>query len=139
MKRKRPFLLLEVIIAMTLMGLFAGFSMHTLYQSLKVQKDILQEFELTRLLDLEKMHLIETYWKSLDDLADKKEGILVESSSLISKTDKSVYRLRKNHKHLLKCQKSQDGKRYLLKITEVNPSSSKEHKQTYTYFLSPGK
>ncbi|MGR3973735.1 MAG: type II secretion system protein [Candidatus Rhabdochlamydia sp.] len=142
MKRKRSFLLLEVVIAITLIGLFTTASLYTLSRSLQAQRTWIQSYEYDRLLALQRIDLITMVLNNLERFNEKSEGVAFSSGPLTSKVHHLTYCLSQNQTHLIKCQMSGDQKRCLLKIIHVkSPGSqsmllSKEVSRPYTYFLS---
>lgn len=99
--RRRPFLLLEVIIAIVLVGLFASVSLGALLRAVQRQSGMVQSLQKMRQIDLERMHLIEEYWNRLEEL--KERPIKVTGAS------KAVFEV--------SCQGNE--KAYLLVIREV--------------------
>ncbi len=68
---RRPFFLLEVLIAVMLIGMFAYMSIHGAFRVLKKQSQLLTELENSRRSDLAKMDLIEKYWNNIDALEEE--------------------------------------------------------------------
>jgi hypothetical protein len=68
MKKKKPLFLLEIVIAIFLVGLFSAYflrsSISTLYQERKALLDL--EFE--RLYDIKRMDLLSDHWHKVDQL-----------------------------------------------------------------------
>lgn len=65
---RRSFFLLEVLIAVMLIGMFAYMSIHGAFKVLKKQTQLLKELENSRRSDLTKMDLIEKHWNNIDAL-----------------------------------------------------------------------
>jgi len=111
--RRRPFLLLEVVIATLLVGLFAAVSIGSFLRAVRRQSALVQSVHTMRQTDLDRMHLIETYWYRLDEL--KAAPIRVTGAS------KTVFEL--------SCQGSE--KNHLLVIKEA-----KSNKPPYYYQIA---
>ncbi len=93
--KKHPFFLLEVLIAVILVGSFAYFSIHSVFKSLAKEGKMLKEFTASLEADKERMQIIVDYWKKV-------------------KTSQKPVDLKEGYK--IKIQDAKDGKHYLLKI-----------------------
>jgi hypothetical protein len=93
MQQKKPLFLLEIVIAIFLVGLFSAYflrsSITTLYQERKALLDL--EFE--RLYDLERMDLLSNYWQKVDQLPKLEGDAKKESRQLkVDIAGKSYFR-----------------------------------------------
>ena len=68
---RRSFFLLEVLIAVLLIGMFAYMSINGAFRVLKKQSQLLKELENSRRSDLTKMDLIEKHWNRVDALEEE--------------------------------------------------------------------
>jgi hypothetical protein len=73
MQRKRPFFLLEIVIAIFLVGVFSAYFLRSSIGYLYQERNALIEMELERQVDLKRMDLIGDNWHKVDQLP-KLEG-----------------------------------------------------------------
>jgi Tfp pilus assembly protein PilE len=123
--RRHPFLLLEVMIAVMLIGVFSYVSLQGLYRSFSVQRKMVRALEYNRKVDLERMAIVEKYWAQAYELALQKESISVKTKS--------------NTTFKVTCRSHSEGKFNLLTVEEIRPEEyrfSKDKNPTYSYFVS---
>jgi hypothetical protein len=106
--RRRSFFLLEVLIAVMLIGGFAYLSIHGAFKLIGKQKQMLNLLQGSMEADVKRMKLIELCWNKVETLA-KKETI--EGFEVKSKVAK-------------------EGKSYLLKVKD------KKSGETFSYFVT---
>lgn len=91
---RRSFFLLEVLIAVILVGGFAHLSIHGAFQVIHKQRKLLKAMEESRQSDLTRMKLVGEFWNKMDALPPSKDGFT------------------------LKCNVAQEGKYHLLIMTD---------------------
>jgi len=123
--KRKPFLLLEVMIAVVLIGTFSFVSLQGLYRMFNMQKTMVRALEYARLVDLERMDIVEKYWNQVEALAEQDKPIIVQTTS------KTTFEV--------KCQSHPESKYYLLEINELRPKEfclKHEKRPAYKYFVS---
>ncbi len=68
MSRKRPFFLLEIIIAIALITMFSGYFLRSSLIYLKKERTVLLDLEFERLRQLHRMHVIQTCWQTIETM-----------------------------------------------------------------------
>jgi hypothetical protein len=68
MQRKKPFFLLEIVIAIALVGLFSAYFLRSSIGYLYQERKALIDMELERQIDLKRMDLIAGNWHKVDQL-----------------------------------------------------------------------
>jgi len=71
MQRKKPFFLLEIVIAIFLVGLFSAYFLRSSIKCLHQERKALLDLEFERLYDLKRMELIGNNWHKVDQLPAK--------------------------------------------------------------------
>lgn len=71
MSRKKPFFLLEIVIAIFLVGLFSAYFLRSSIKCLHQERQALLDLEFERLYDLKRMELIGKNWHCVDQLPAK--------------------------------------------------------------------
>jgi len=71
MQRKKPFFLLEIVIAIFLVGLFSTYFLRSSIKCLHQERKALLDLEFERLYDLKRMELIVNNWHNVDQLPAK--------------------------------------------------------------------
>ncbi len=104
---RRPFFMLEVLIATILVGVFAYFSIHGSFKVIHKQRKMLQELSTARENDVKRMELVEKYWNEVESLLKK---TVVDGNYKVS------------------CLEAKKDKYYLLKI--------EGNKESFSYFVS---
>lgn len=104
---RRPFFMLEVLIATILVGVFAYISIHGSFKVIHKQRKMLQELSTARENDVKRMELVEKYWNKAESLVGES---VVEGSYTVS------------------CLEAKKDKYYLLKI--------KGNKESFSYFVA---
>lgn len=107
--KRRPFFLLEVLIATVLVGVFAYFSIHGSFNVIYRQKKMLQELSTARINDAKRIDLVAMYWN--------------EAKSLVKKPV-----VHDNYK--VSCLEAKKDKYYLLTIKD------KKAEESFSYFVS---
>ena len=73
--KRHPFLLLEVLIAIILVGGFAYITIHGAFGMISKQRKLIQGLEIARNEDLIRMDIIKNHWNQLEALLGKKKYI----------------------------------------------------------------
>jgi type II secretory pathway pseudopilin PulG len=71
MKKRHPFFLLEVLIAVILVGGFAYLLIHRTFGVISKEKKLLKELANSREEDIKRMDLIAKYWSQVASIAEK--------------------------------------------------------------------
>lgn len=79
MPRKRPFFLLEIVIAISLVGLFSTYFLRSSFGYLYGERKALLELEFERQFDLKRMELLTQVWNTVAHLPSK-EGDVEEKT-----------------------------------------------------------
>ena len=115
MQRKKPLFLLEIVIAIFLVGLFSAYFLRSSISCLYQERKALLDLEFERLYDLKRMDLLAHYWNKVDQLPRLEGDAKKESYPLrIDIADKSYFRTKT---FMVYCPKSHD-KAYDLCIKE---------------------
>lgn len=120
MTRKRPFLLLEVLIAVILIGAFSFVSLHGFYRTFYGQRNILSALEYARQVDLERMDLIAANYLNLKTLAES--PVIIETPSKTRFT--------------ISCKSYPGSKYHLLTINQQSSNKLYPKKSSYHYFIA---
>ncbi len=107
--RRRSFFLLEVLIAVILIGGFAYLSIHGAFQMIHKQRKLLREISESMEADNSRMDAIAHFWKDVDKIEENGETY-------------------NNFK--VKKKVAEEGKFYLLEIED------KSRKETFSYFVT---
>lgn len=73
MQRKKPLFLLEIVIAIFLVGLFSAYFLRSSISCLYQERKALLDLDFERLCDIKRMDVVEKYWNQVDQLS-KSEG-----------------------------------------------------------------
>ena len=128
MQRKKPLFLLEIVIAIFLVGLFSAYFLRSSISCLYQERKALLDLEFERLYDIERMKLISENWHKVDQLPEFQRDAKLQSRPLEVKVDgKSYFRTKT---FMVYCPKSHD-KAYDLCI--------KEDKKKYHFLVARSK
>ncbi len=133
-RRKSPFFLLEVMIAVILVGIFSYFSLQSAFKTLNIHRKFLRELEYSRLTDLKRMEVIEAYWNKARELFEAGQPVIVEKGPLEYKVGRSKAVLASQQKYVVQCNGCRQEKFYLLDIKEKRAQPPKEI--TYHFFVT---
>ncbi|HEX2579639.1 MAG TPA: hypothetical protein VHK67_04465 [Rhabdochlamydiaceae bacterium] len=124
MPRKKPFFLLEIVIAIFLVGLFSSYFLRSSIKCLHQERQALLDLEFERLYDLKRMELIVSNWHKVDQLPAKGkeakeekypfEVILADKSYLRSKTFQVFCPKKHETAHILCIREGKKNKHYFL-------------------------
>lgn len=132
MKKKRPIFLLEALIALGLLGMFAFYvlnsSIHYLYQETQFLLDL--EFE--RFIDLKRMDILTKYYQDIQNRRSISEQEDVFENGLPSA---QIGKKRYSRNHLLKIKVNDVHPFYELKCFEEYQRSGKRFQRTYHFFV----
>ncbi len=114
--KRRPFFLLEVLIAAALVGVFAFLSIHGAFRLARQQKKLLKEIEGSIDADRRRMKVIADCWSKVETYVnDNDDYTAVEGGFCVKSTPD------KTEKH------------YLLKVKEGKP---KQRRKSYCYLVT---
>jgi len=129
MQRKRPFFLLEIVIAIALVGLFSAYFLRSSIGYLYQERKALLELEFERQFDLKRMELLTNNWPRVDRLPQKEIEAKEESYEFkVSIAGKSYSKVKKfkvwcpkHHDHIYDLVIKEDQKKYhfLVKKSEA--------------------
>ena len=108
MKKRHPFFLLEVLIAVILVGGFAYLSIHGAFRVIYQQRKLLKAIEDSIDADRNRMKVIADYWNKVESLLNKE----VSGNFKVSRKE------------------AKNGKYYLLEIEDI------KSKEAYNYLVT---
>lgn len=124
MRARRPFFLLEVMIAVLLVAGFASLSIYSLSRSIYQQKKAMDEIEYARLMDLQRINVVAEHWNQVKELVKERKSYLPKHS-LQTQIGKRTLTLDKNLLYKLTAFTHEGSPDYLLKVEEEGKLSKK--------------
>ena len=109
---KRPFFLLEILIAMVLIGFFSVYFLGAAYRHFSHEEKALLELEFQRAQDLERMKILSSHWKSGEALLKESKEV---PYTLTVQLGKNTYK--RSQKCTVWCS-GKKGNSYKLKMRE---------------------
>jgi hypothetical protein len=129
MQRKSPLFLLEIVIAMFLVGIFSAYFLRSSIGYLYQERKALLEMEFEREADLKRMEFLTSNWNGVDNLPQKEGEAKEESRDLeVKLAGKSYFKTKKfkvfcpkQHGNAYDLVIKEDGKKYhfLVKKSEA--------------------
>jgi len=126
--RKKPLFLLEIVIAIFLVGLFSAYFLRSSIGMLYQERKALLDLQFENAYDIERMELIAANWNKVDQLPSSERAAKEEQHTCEAKLDKKLYYRtktfkvfcpKKNDKAADLCIKEANKKKYHFLVTKA--------------------
>jgi Tfp pilus assembly protein PilE len=78
---RRSFFLLEVLVAVALVGGFAYYSIHGSYRIIRQQKKLLDGIDAARQMDVKRMDIIASFYQTMTPITATKDGFKITTKT----------------------------------------------------------